>query len=198
MRRRPFHRLAVVESKAIGAGTKVWGFSHVMAGAKVGRDCNIGEHCYLESGCVVGDSCTIKNGNALWDGVELEDGVFVGPNASFTNDLYPRSPRLAEARKRYAERGRWLEKTRVRRGASIGAAAVILPGLEIGAWALVAAGAVVTKDVPPFGVVRGNPARLAGWACRCGRPLKLSHGRARCAACGRAYSRHGKGIDERA
>jgi UDP-2-acetamido-3-amino-2,3-dideoxy-glucuronate N-acetyltransferase len=180
------HPTALVETGEVGAGTSIWAFCHVMAGAVIGRDCNVGDHCYIEGGARVGDGVTIKNGCMLWEGVTIEDEAFVGPGVVFTNDLRPRSPRAAHARSRYAGDG-WLARTVVREGASIGAGAVILPGLSIGRHALVAAGAVVTRGVPDHGLVTGNPARLAGWACRCGATLAVDDGRAGCAACGAAY-----------
>ncbi|MBI4676269.1 MAG: N-acetyltransferase [Elusimicrobia bacterium] len=184
------HPKALVETRSIGPGTKVWAFAHVMDGAKVGSRCNVCGHCFIESGAEVGDDCIIKNGALIWDGVTLEDAVFVGPGAVFTNDPRPRSRGLPEAAPRYARREAWLVRTTVRAGASIGAAAVILPGVEIGAFAMVAAGAVVTRSVPPFGVVAGVPARPAGWVCACGSGLRFSGDRARCSACGKAYERH--------
>ena len=144
------HEHALVESDAIGPGTRVWAFAHVMEGAVLGRDCNVCDHTYVEGGAVVGDRVTIKSGVQLWDGVTIEDDVFLGPNATFTNDRFPRSKVFFDE----------YERTVVRRGASIGAGAVILPGVEIGAEAMVGAGAVVTADVPPRAVVVGNPARV--------------------------------------
>ncbi len=145
---------AVVDPGArIGAGTRVWGFSHVFAGAVIGRDCNICEQVLIENQVVVGDRVTIKSGVQLWDGVVLEDDVFVGPNATFTNDLFPRSK---QHRVPYS-------KTLVKSGASIGANATILPGLTIGVSAMVGAGAVVTRNVPPYAIVVGNPARIHGY-----------------------------------
>src|SRR5690348_5375648 len=102
------HPTALVENSEIGEGTRVWAYAHVMEGAVIGSRCNIGDHCYVESGVRIGNGCTVKNGNMLWEGVTLEDGVFVGPHAFFTNDLYPRSPRLAESKKRYEKKENWL------------------------------------------------------------------------------------------
>jgi acetyltransferase-like isoleucine patch superfamily enzyme len=155
------HPLSLVESDAIGAGTRIWAFAHVCAGVEVGRDCNICDHTFLESGVVLGDRVTIKSGVHLWKGVVVEDDVLIGPNAAFANDRYPRSRRPLEAHPR----------TTIRRGASVGAGAVVLPGVEIGAFALVGAGAVVTRSVPPFALVYGNPARVHGRVDRRGRPV---------------------------
>jgi UDP-2-acetamido-3-amino-2,3-dideoxy-glucuronate N-acetyltransferase len=146
------HPLADVQSDSIGAGTRVWQFVVVLPGARIGRDCNICAHCFIENDVVVGDRVTLKNGVYLWDGLRIEDDVFLGPNATFTNDLHPRSRQRPE---KFAQ-------TRIGRGASIGAGAVILPGIEIGAGAMVGAGAVVTRDVEPGATVVGNPARPAG------------------------------------
>jgi UDP-2-acetamido-3-amino-2,3-dideoxy-glucuronate N-acetyltransferase len=180
------HPTAIVESGAIGEGTRIWAFAHVLDGATIGSDCNIGDHCYIESGVVIGDDVTIKNSVAVWEGVSLERGVFVGPSVVFTNDLHPRSPRLAEAAERYETKG-WLVTTRVEEGASIGAGAVVVAGNTIGAHALVAAGAVVTQDVPPLAVVAGNPARRRGWVCICGQLLRLDADAAQCSNCGRRF-----------
>jgi UDP-2-acetamido-3-amino-2,3-dideoxy-glucuronate N-acetyltransferase len=147
------HERALCESDAVGTGTRVWAFAHILAGAQVGADCNICDGVFIEDGVVVGDRVTIKSGVQLWRGVRLEDDVFVGPNATFTNDPMPRSRQ-------------WLDDhpvTTVRTGASIGANATVLPGLEIGRGALVGAGAVVTRSVPPNAIVVGNPARIHGY-----------------------------------
>jgi acetyltransferase-like isoleucine patch superfamily enzyme len=171
------HALAVVETAAIGAGTRVWGFSHVMKGARVGVDCNLGEHVFVESGAVIGNRVTVKNGISIWDRVQLGDDVFVGPSAVFTNDLRPRA---------FIKRGaESFLPTQIGPGATIGAGAVIVCGVTIGPYAFVAAGAVVTRDVPPHGMVRGNPARLAGFACRCaGTFFEVGTSLGVCSACG--------------
>jgi acetyltransferase-like isoleucine patch superfamily enzyme len=155
-----------------------------MAHARVGAECNIGDHVFIEGGAQVGNNVTIKNQVCIWNGVVLEDYVFVGPRATFTNDRYPRSPRMPLVYKRYASTDRWLETTVVREGSTIGAAAVILPGLELGEFCVVAAGAVVTRDVEPFSLVVGSPARHVGWVCRCGVPLAGSFRDCVCSACG--------------
>jgi acetyltransferase-like isoleucine patch superfamily enzyme len=187
------HETALVASDAIGAGTRVWAFSNVLEGARIGRDCNIGDHCFVEGGAVVGDGVTVKNGNAVWDGVTLEDGVFVGPSVTFTNDLRPRSPRLEVVAERYAGRD-WLQPTLVRRGATLGAACVILCGRVIGEFALVAAGAVVTRDVPAFALVAGNPATVRGWVCRCGASLAFRGSFAECGDCASHYRLEGERV----
>ncbi len=155
------HPAALVETDRIGQGTRVWAYAHLLRGCEVGRDCNIGDHCFIEGGVCVGSGVTLKNGTVLWEGVTIEDEVFVGPGVVFTNDLHPRSPRMGLVQRRYAIKEKWLTKTLVRRGASLGAGSVILSSLTIGRFALIAAGAVVTKNVPDFAVVKGNPARHA-------------------------------------
>ena len=143
------HKFADVSSCAIGDGTRIWQFVVVLPGAKIGADCNICAHVFIEDDVVIGDRVTIKCGVQLWDGLRVGNDVFIGPNATFTNDLFPRS-------KKYPDK--YLE-TIIEDGASIGAGAVILPGLSIGAGALVAAGAVVTRSVEPRSLVCGNPAK---------------------------------------
>jgi len=182
------HPTAIVETKQIGKGTRIWAFSHVMDGVKIGMNCNIGDHCFIESGAIIGDNVTIKNANEIWDGVKLMDGVFVGPHVTFTNDLYPRSPRLAEASSRYTDR-KWLLPTTVNRGASLGAGAIMLAGVNIGEFSTVGAGAIVTKDVSPHSLVIGNPARPRGWVCRCGQRLAFQYDIARCDKCTRRFTR---------
>lgn len=147
------HPSAIVESEQIGDRSRIWAFAHVLPGARVGRDCNICDHVFIENDVLVGDRVTVKCGVQLWDGTVIEDDVFIGPNATFTNDKFPRSKRhLAE-----------YPQTIVRRGASVGANATLLPGVCIGTNAMVGAGAVVTGDVPPNAVVVGNPARISGY-----------------------------------
>jgi UDP-2-acetamido-3-amino-2,3-dideoxy-glucuronate N-acetyltransferase len=144
------HPQSLVESPHIGERTRVWAFAHILPGAVVGADCNICDQVFIENDVVVGDRVTVKCGVQLWDGLRVEDDVFIGPNATFTNDRFPRSRQRPE---KYPE-------TWIRKGASIGANATILPGLTIGQHAMVGAGAVVTRSVPPYSVVVGNPARI--------------------------------------
>lgn len=147
------HPQAICESSQVGEGTRIWAFVHVLPGARIGRDCNLCDGVFVENEVIIGDRVTIKSGVQIWDGVVLEDDVFVGPNATFTNDPFPRSRRRPEK----------FPETRVRRGASIGANATILAGVTIGTHAMVGAGAVVTRSVPGYAIVRGNPARITGY-----------------------------------
>lgn len=144
------HPLADVASRDVGAGTRIWQFCVVLEGARLGRDCNVCAQVFIENDVIVGDEVTIKNGVQLWDGLRIGNGVFVGPNVTFSNDRFPRSRQRPDR----------FEQTVVEDGASIGAGAVIVPGVRIGAKALVAAGAVVTKDVPAGTLVAGVPARI--------------------------------------
>jgi len=144
------HPQALCESPHVGDGTRVWAFAHVLPGAVIGRDCNLCDGVFIENDVRIGDRVTVKSGVQLWDGVSLEDDVFVGPNATFTNDAFPRSRRQPQQ----------FLRTTVERGASIGANATILPGITIGRGAMVGAGAVVTRAVPPLVVAGGVPARI--------------------------------------
>lgn len=187
------HPTAIVETIQIGEGTRIWAFAHVMPNVEIGANCNVGDHCFVESGARVGDNVTIKNGNMIWEGVMLEHGVFVGPHVTFTNDLYPRSPRLPEARARYSSHS-WLSCTRVKYGATLGAGAVILAGTTIGEFGFVGAGAVVTQDVPPYALVVGNPARIIGWVCSCGQRLDFRGEFAQCPACGLEFTKSSESV----
>jgi UDP-2-acetamido-3-amino-2,3-dideoxy-glucuronate N-acetyltransferase len=147
------HAHGICESSTVGAGTRIWAFSHVLERAVIGRDCNICDHVFVENDVIVGDRVTVKCGVQLWDGLRIEDDVFIGPNATFTNDPFPRSGAHTRPPK----------VTTVRKGASIGANATILPGITIGINAMVGAGTSVTADVPPNAIVAGNPARIIGY-----------------------------------
>jgi UDP-2-acetamido-3-amino-2,3-dideoxy-glucuronate N-acetyltransferase len=146
------HPQGICETSDVGDGTRIWAFAHVLAGARIGADCNICDHVFVENDVVVGDRVTVKSGVQLWDGLRVADDVFIGPNATFTNDPFPRSKAYE-----HETSATWVEY-----GASIGANATILPGLTIGSRAMVGAGAVVTHDVPANAIVAGNPARIVG------------------------------------
>jgi UDP-2-acetamido-3-amino-2,3-dideoxy-glucuronate N-acetyltransferase len=172
----------VDEGAIVGEGTKIWHFSHVMPRARIGRGCNIGQNVVISPEVVIGDNVKIQNNVSIYTGVILEDDVFCGPSMVFTNVVTPRS---------HVSRKHEYQKTVVKRGATLGANSTIVCGHDIGRYAFVGAGAVVTRNVPDFALVVGNPARVAGWMCQCG--IKLASGMtspssARCAACGTAYA----------
>lgn len=181
------HSKAIVESTEIGEGTNVWAYAHVMPGARIGCNSNIADHVFVEGGASIGNNVTLKNNVCVWDGVKIEDDVFVGPSVTFTNDRHPRSPRMEHARIRYSSRD-WLSETVVHRGCAIGAAATICPGIELGAFSVIGAGAVVTKNVAPFSLVLGTPAKKVGDVCMCGRPLNGCFDQSTCAHCGQTAS----------
>ena len=177
----------VDEGCEIGEGTKIWHFSHVMSGARIGRRCNIGQNVVISPQVVIGDHVKIQNNVSIYTGVTLEDEVFCGPSMVFTNVVNPRS---------HVSRKDQYRPTLVKRGASLGANSTIVCGHTIGAFAFIGAGAVVTKDVPDYALVVGNPGRLAGWMCECG--VKLSTGatvpeQATCGACLACYARDANG-----
>jgi UDP-2-acetamido-3-amino-2,3-dideoxy-glucuronate N-acetyltransferase len=179
------HPTALVDSAAIGDGSRVWAYCHILEGATIGRDCNIGDHCYVEGGATIGDEVVLKNGVSVWAGVTLENRVFVGPNVAFTNDLTPRAKVFHAAP----------IPTVIREGASLGANATIVCGVVIGRFAMIGAGAVVTRDVPDYGLSLGNPARRVGSVCRCGSRLNFTVGRASC-SCGRVYRNDDSRVEE--
>jgi UDP-2-acetamido-3-amino-2,3-dideoxy-glucuronate N-acetyltransferase len=169
------HARALCESDAVGPRTRIWAFAHVMKGAVIGADCNVGDHAFIESGARIGDRVTVKNSVLVWDKVVVEDEVFLGPNMVFTNDLMPRAG--------FKKPPETFLPTVVKRGATIGANATIVCGVTIGENAFVGAGAVVTRDIPPYAFVVGNPGRQIGWACECGERLPADLG----CVCGRSY-----------
>ena len=179
-----FHPRALVDRGAkVGRGTRVWAFAHVMSGALIGADCNVGDHSFVESGAVLGDRVTLKNGVSVWDGVRIESDVFIGPNAAFTNDLRPISRRQTS-----------FVPTLVKKGACIGANSTIVCGVVVGRFAFVGAGAVVTRDLPDHSLAYGNPARVRGHLCACRASIAFRGGRAACRACGARYTRTGKSV----
>lgn len=158
------HSHAIVEPGAtVGDKTRVWAWAHVFPRAVIGSECNICDHCLIENDVVIGDRVTVKSGNYIWDGARIDNNVHLGPNVVFTNDVYPRSKQDFK-----------LGTITIGEGASVGANSTLLPNISIGQYALVGAGSVVTRDVPAFALVRGNPARRVGWVCLCGLKLKLS------------------------
>jgi len=157
------HPKAICESNHIGKNTRIWAFVHVMKDVTIGEDCNICDHSFVESGVRIGNRVTIKNGISVWNGVTLEDDVFLGPNCVLTNDLYPRS-------KVYHSEN---TNTLIKQGASIGANATILCGITLGKYCMIGAGAVVTKDVPDYALVAGNPAKFRYWISKTGEKLNF-------------------------
>lgn len=182
------HPKALVESTSLGSGTRVWAFAHVMKDAEIGSGCNIGDHVFIESHAKLGNNVTVKNGVSVWDGVVIEDDVFLGPGVALTNDPNPR----AEIKK---PREQWLG-TRIEKGATVGANATLLCGITIGPYAFIAAGAVVTSNVPAHALIVGVPGRAAGWMCRCATRLRVRGNEGRCPTCGRTYSKDVNGMRE--
>ena len=176
------HPTAIVDDGArIGAGTKVWHFCHVSASARVGERCVLGQNVFIAGSVAIGDNVKIQNNVSVYEGVTLEDDVFCGPSMVFTNVLNPRS---------HVSRRHEYRPTRVERGATLGANCTVVCGTTVGRYAFVGAGAVVTRDVPPFALVLGVPGRRAGWMCACGERLALpaeGEGEDRCGACGAGY-----------
>lgn len=180
------HPTSVVDEHVyIGEGTKIWHFCHIQSGATIGKNCSFGQNVNVSNNVKIGDGCKVQNNVSLYEGVELEDYVFCGPSCVFTNDLTPRA--------KYPKGRAGYKKTLVKEGASIGANATIVCGHTIGKWVLIAAGAVVSSDVPDHALVMGVPARLRGWACECGEIL--SHDLV-CNKCGRTYKETTNGLQE--
>ena len=160
------HKLAEVQSQTIGNGTYIWQYAIVLKDAVIGCDCNINCHTLIEGDVVIGDRVTIKSGVYVWNGITIEDDVMIGPNATFTNDKWPKSK----------NRDFQLQRTLIKKGASIGAATTILGGITIGEYSLIAANSLVTKDVPDRALMKGLPARCVGWMCENGTPMKQEDG----------------------
>jgi UDP-2-acetamido-3-amino-2,3-dideoxy-glucuronate N-acetyltransferase len=171
----------------IGPGTQIWHVSHIIKGSKIGKNCRIGQNVVIGPNVTVGDGVKIQNNVSVYDGVTLEDGVFCGPSMVFTNVFNPRSEIIRKDE---------YKKTLVKRGASIGANATIVCGTTVGRYSFVAAGAVVSKDVPDFALVMGVPARRTGWVCQCGVKLSFSGNDARCTACSATYNKNGDTITQ--
>jgi UDP-2-acetamido-3-amino-2,3-dideoxy-glucuronate N-acetyltransferase len=180
------HETAFLEQPCeIGPGTRVWHFAHVMAGARIGARCNLGQNVYVDRDVVIGDGCKVQNNVSLYKGVVLEDDVFCGPSMVFTNVINPRA---------FIERKHEFRPTLVRRGATLGANSTIVCGVTIGAYALIGAGAVITSDVPAYALMVGVPARRRGWVCRCGTSLPGTGDPRVCPACGAAYQIAGDSV----
>lgn len=179
------------EGSTIGAGTRIWHFSHIMPKASIGRKCNIGQNVVISPDCVIGDNVKIQNNVSIYTGVILEDDVFCGPSMVFTNVINPRS---------HVERKSEYQQTLVKKGASIGANATVVCGHTLGRYCFIGAGAVVTRDVPDFALIVGNPGRLRGYVCVCGEKLAFatteSVSTARCGACERSYRKEGDKVME--
>lgn len=182
------HESSYVDSDVqIGEGTRVWFFCHIQSGARIGRNCRIGQNVNIGNNVVIGNNVKIQNNVSVYEGVVLEDFVFCGPSMVFTNIMNPRSE--------YPQRGsEYYTKTLVKRGATLGANSTILCGVTIGRYGFVGAGAVVTKDVPDYALVSGNPATIKGWMCECGVKLDLSSSSvsneaAQCTKCKKEYSK---------
>ena len=180
------HPTSVVDDQVvIGEGTKIWHFCHIQSGAVIGKNCSFGQNVNISNNVRIGDGCKVQNNVSIYEGVELEDSVFCGPSCVFTNDLTPRA--------KYPKGRAGYKKTLLKCGASIGANATIVCGHTIGRWAMVAAGAVVTTDVPDHALMMGVPARIRGWVCECGDVLSDD---LVCDRCGRTYTESGDGLQE--
>lgn len=182
------HETAIVDDGAtIGNGTKIWHFSHIMNKAKIGEHCSLGQNVFIANHVTIGNHVKIQNNVSIYEGVILEDHVFCGPSMVFTNVKNPRSAFPRNTSNDYLQ-------TIVQQGASIGANATIVCGITIGKWAFIAAGAVVTKDVPAYHVVAGVPARTIGWMCECGTALEFENHFSACIQCGKKYQKQAEAI----
>jgi len=182
----------VDEPCEIGAGTKIWHFSHVMKDCVIGQDCNLGQNVVVSPGCTIGNNVKIQNNVSIYTGVIIEDDVFCGPSMVFTNVINPRS---------HVERKSEYKQTLLKKGATIGANSTIVCGITLGRYVFVGAGAVVTKDMPDYAMIYGNPARIKGWTCYCGVKLDLSAAddsqeKCKCSSCGKEYNKSGHSVTE--
>lgn len=182
------HEMAVVDEPVeIGDGTKIWHFSHISKGVQIGENCKLGQNVFVQNNVKIGNNCKIQNNVSIYGGVELEDYVFCGPSMVFTNIVNPRCKYPQETADKYY-------KTLVKEGASLGANSTIVCGITIGKHAFVGAGSVVTKDVPDYALVYGNPAKIKGWMCECGTKLNFTDSNAICAKCGISYNKTGETV----
>ncbi len=180
------HPTAVVDEPVeIGEGTRIWHFSHIMSGAKIGKNCLIGQNVFIGSGAILGNNIKIQNNVSIYDKVVLEDDVFCGPSMVFTNVFNPRS---------FISRKKEFRETLVRKGAAIGANATIICGNTIGQYAFIGAASVVTKNVPDYALVYGNPGKVKGWICQCAVEIFFRSGKAVCKACGKRYKKDRMGV----
>jgi UDP-2-acetamido-3-amino-2,3-dideoxy-glucuronate N-acetyltransferase len=180
------HPTAIIDEPVeIGDKSQVWHFCHVMSGAKIGANCIIGQNVFIGKGVILGNNVKVQNNVSIFDGVTLEDDVFCGPSMVFTNVFNPRS---------FISRKKEFRKTLVKRGATIGANATVVCGYTIGQYALIGAGTVVTRDVPDYALVYGNPGKVKGWVCQCGDQISFQDGRAKCEACRKEYEKDTAGV----
>lgn len=171
------HKTSIIETKNIGKNSNIWQYTIIQKNAAIGNNCNICSHCFIENNIKIGNNVTIKNGVYLWDGITIEDNVFIGPNTTFTNDLWPRSKQSPEK----------FTQTLIKKGSSIGANSTIIAGITIGENAMIGAGSVVTKSIPKNTLWFGNPAQLKGYICNCGE--KLNQNPLTCPKCNSQFSK---------
>ncbi len=182
------HPTSLVETHQIGRGTRIWAFTHVVKGARIGRWCNIGDHCFIESGVKIADNVTIKHGNKIWEGVTMDNGSFVGPSKAFSK-ITSHMPLCLPQTKTGYNTQQWLVTTHIKEGATLGAGAIIVAGTVIGEFSIVSAGTVVVRNVPAHALVAGHPARIQGWVCQCGQLLKFYNQFACCITCDTRYTK---------
>ena len=180
------HPTAIVDEGAeIGAGTKIWHFTHIMSGARIGKNCIVGQNVFIGSGAILGDNIKVQNNVSIYDGTILEDDVFCGPSMVFTNVFNPRS---------FISRKKEFRKTLVKKGATLGANVTVICGNTIGQYAFIGAGSVVTRDVPDYALVYGNPGKAKGWICQCAEEITFRSGKAVCKACAKKYKKDQIGV----